>query len=218
MNTTYHHGDLKAALLSHALAQLEHDGLESLSMREMAKAMGVSHTAAYRHFSDKRSLLDALALQGFETLRQACRQAIVAEFSPRERLRACGLAYVRFGLGQPKLLIHMFHAVAQVDASPALTSAGAALFAVLRDLVEQGQNQGQFRAGDAQAAAHTCWAMVHGLATLLSIGRMREASPGQTPWMDSAATSLDLFLDGLTQAPSTSMPTSTATPIGVRAT
>ncbi|MFO6418933.1 TetR/AcrR family transcriptional regulator [Hylemonella sp. W303a] len=209
MNASYHHGDLKTAVLSYALEQLERDGLESLSMREMAKAMGVSHTAAYRHFSDKRSLLDAVALHGFETLRQACLQAIAPGNLPRERLRACGLAYVRFGLAQPKLLIHMFHAVAQAEASPALTAAGAALFVVLRDLVEEGQRLGPFRAGDAHAAAHACWAMVHGLATLLSIGRVQDTSPEHTPWMDSAATSLDLFLDGLTQACSPS------TPVGV---
>lgn len=212
MSTSYHHGDLKAALLAHALAQLESQGLESLSMREMAKAVDVSHTAAYRHFSDKRSLLDAVAVQGFETLRLSCAQAAgvtdpsAREMSARERLRACGLAYVRFGLGHPKLLIHMFNAVAQAEASAELAAAGAALFAVLRDLVERGQVQGQFRPGDPQAWSHACWAMVHGLAMLLSIGRSQDLSPELTLLMDSAATSLDLFLDGLNRASATPMP------------
>jgi AcrR family transcriptional regulator len=206
MNTSYHHGDLKAALLSHAQAQLESQGLESLSMRDMAKAMDVSHTAAYRHFSDKRSLLDAVAVQGFETLRLACAQAAAAQSSSRERLRNCGLAYVRFGLEHPKLLIHMFNAVAHGDASKDLAAAGAALFAVLRDLVEQGQVQGVFRAGDAQAWSHACWAMVHGLAMLLSIGRGQHQPAESQVLLESAATSLNLFLDGLAGAGVTPMP------------
>lgn len=201
MSTSYHHGDLKAALLAHALTQLETQGLESLSMREMAKAIDVSHTAAYRHFADKRSLLDAVAVQGFETLRLACEQAAsAAELSARQRLRACGLAYVRFGLGHPKLLVHMFNAVAQGEASAELAAAGAALFAVLRELVVQGQAQSQFRAGDPQALSHACWAMVHGLAMLLSIGDAQDAAPGLPLLMDGAATSLDIFLDGLARA------------------
>ncbi|EYC50481.1 transcriptional regulator [Hylemonella gracilis str. Niagara R] len=206
MSTSYHHGDLKAALLAHALTQLETQGLESLSMREMAKAIDVSHTAAYRHFADKRSLLDAVAVQGFETLRLSCAQAAgvtdpsAREMSARERLRACGLAYVRFGLGHPKLLVHMFNAVAQGEASAELAAAGAALFAVLRELVVQGQAQSQFRAGDPQALSHACWAMVHGLAMLLSIGDAQDAAPGLPMLMDGAATSLDIFLDGLARA------------------
>ena len=91
MNAPYHHGDLKATLLTHALAQLERKGADALSMREMAKAIDVSHTAAYRHFADKRALLEALAVQGFDNLRLACEQAVAAAPpSPRQRLQASG--------------------------------------------------------------------------------------------------------------------------------
>ena len=198
MNAPYHHGDLKATLLTHALAQLERKGADALSMREMAKAIDVSHTAAYRHFADKRALLEALAVQGFDNLRLACEQAVAAAPpSPRQRLQACGLAYVRFGLDNPKLLTHMFGAVGQGEATELLVGAGAGLFAVLQTLVTQGQAQGQFRAGDVRELAYACWAMVHGLAMLLSLGRSQADSPAVDRLMDSAAQSMHIFLDGV---------------------
>jgi len=208
MNTSYHHGDLKAALMAYALTQLESNGLESLSMREMAKAIDVSHTAAYRHFADKRALLEAVAVQGFETLRQASEQASEGIVRlPRERLLACGLAYVRFGLDNPKLLTHMFTAVAQGDASQVLADAGAGLFAVLQNLVAQGQAQGQFRQDDVRELSYACWAIVHGLAMLLSMERTQVIAAEPEARMDRAAKSLTLFLDSLHRPePSTATP------------
>jgi AcrR family transcriptional regulator len=198
MSTSYHHGDLKAALMAYALTQLEHNGLESLSMREMAKAIDVSHTAAYRHFGDKRALLEAVAVQGFETLRQACEQASGAvDRLPRERLLACGLAYVRFGLDNPKLLTHMFTAVAQSDASQVLAGAGASLFAVLQNLVTQGQVQAQFPQDDVRELSYACWAIVHGLAMLLGMEHTQATTAQPEALMDRAAKSLTVLLDGL---------------------
>lgn len=198
MSSSYHHGDLKTALLAYAMNQLENNGLESLSMRDMAKAIDVSHTAAYRHFVDKRALLDAVAAQGFETLRGACEQAIEgAELSPRERLLACGLAYVQFGLNKPKLLIHMFTTATQEKPSPALSGAGADLFVVLQNLVAQGQSQGHFREEDVRELSYACWAMVHGLATLLNMDRSRVTPAEPAALIDRAAKSLTVLLDGL---------------------
>lgn len=200
MNTSYHHGDLKTALMAYAMTQLENNGLESLSMREMAKAIDVSHTAAYRHFADKRALLEAVAVQGFEILRQACEQASgTVDRLPRERLLACGLAYVRFGLDNPKLLTHMFAAVAQGDASQVLTGAGADLFAVLQNLVAQGQAQDQFRQEDVRELSYACWAIVHGLAMLLNMERTQVTQAVPEALLDRAAKSLTVFLDGMQQ-------------------
>jgi AcrR family transcriptional regulator len=202
MSTSYHHGDLKAVLLALARQALEQRSLDGLSMRELAKGALVSHTAAYRHFADKRALLDAVAVQGFEEMHRACHLAVtLAAPTPRERLLACGLAYVRFGLQNPMLLAHMFSVVTQPGASDALRTAGSALFDTLLQLVAQGQQAGGFRAGDARETAHACWAMVHGLATLLSIGQTPPGEALVAARVDSAHRGLQVLFDGLASAP-----------------
>lgn len=198
MSTSYHHGDLKAELLAYAREQMERASLDGLSMREMAKAVGVSHTAAYRHFADKRSLLDAVAVQGFQELLAANDGAVTAAATqPRCRLKASGMAYVRFGLESPQLLSHMFGAVSQPQASEALVGAGALLFERLRQLVSAGQQQAAFRAGDASQLSHSCWAMVHGLATLLGVGLLRRPGASAEALLAYAEQALDVFLDGM---------------------
>jgi len=198
MNTAYHHGDLRAVLLAYAREQMEHARLDGLSMREMAKAVGVSHTAAYRHFADKRALLDAVAEQGFDELLAASRAAVhAAPPDARSRLKASGVAYVGFGMASPQLLGHMFSAIAQPQASEALVGAGARLFDELRQLVAAGQAQGAFRPGEPGELSHACWAMVHGLATLLGIGMLREPGAQHAATMAYAEKALELFLDGL---------------------
>lgn len=197
MTSPYHHGDLKSTLLAYALEQMEGAGLDGLSMREMAKAVGVSHTAAYRHFADKQALLDAMAEQGFEALRQASREAVAAAQGSPDRLLASGLAYVQFGRQHPRQLAHMFGAAARATAPPGLRAVAADLFNDLQTLVAEGQQDGSFRTGDPRALAHACWAMVHGLA-LLQGGHLLGLQPGANvnagastnaiaPWPDEAA-------------------------------
>jgi AcrR family transcriptional regulator len=198
MSTAYHHGDLKAVLLAYARAQMESVSIDGLSMREIAKAVGVSHTAAYRHFTDKRALLDAVAVQGFEELRQACQSAAESACdNARARLKACGSAYVRFALTSPRLLAHMFIALSDTQASAALMGAGAQLFEVLCRCVAEGQERGVFRSADARQQSHACWAMVHGLSTLLGAGLLKGLTHEQDALMDAAEQAIDTFLDGL---------------------
>jgi len=132
-------------------------------MREMAKAVGVSHTAAYRHFADQQALLDAMAEQGFQALRQASREAVAAAQGSPDRLLASGLAYVQFGRQHPG----NWPICSALQPGPQRHRAVAAdLFNDLRTLVAEGQQDGSFRTGDPRALARGCWAMVHGLALL----------------------------------------------------
>lgn len=198
MSAAYHHGDLKTVLIAYARAQMESVSIDGLSLREIAKAVGVSHTAAYRHFADKRALLDAVAVQGFEEMRRACLSA--SEEAPddaRARLRACGLAYVRFALASPRMLAHMFIAMSDVQASTALASAGAGLFDVLRCRVAEGQARGTFRNGDVRQLSHACWALVHGCSTLLSAGLLNTTGNDHRQAMAAAEQAISTFLDGL---------------------
>lgn len=179
--------------IQQALRQLEGAGLHGLSMREIAKAVGVSHTAAYRHFADKQALLDAMAEQGFQALRQASREAVATAQGSPDRLLASGLAYVQFGRQHPRQLAHMFGAAARATAPPRLLAVAADLFNDLQTLVAEGQQHGSFRTGNPRALAHGYWAMVHSLA-LLQGGHLL----GQHPDADVSA---DASTDAVAQWP-----------------
>src|SRR5256885_13335679 len=114
--STYHHRDLRAALLRAAGKRLEKQGITALSMREAARRVGVSHNAPYRHFADREALLAALAAQGFEMLGQAMRG---------HAGRAMGEAYVRFALQYPQRFRLMFGGPIMLEKYPRLRAAAA---------------------------------------------------------------------------------------------
>jgi AcrR family transcriptional regulator len=147
--TTYHHGDLRAALLRAAGELLEKHGIESLSLREAARRAGVSHNAPYRHFPDRESLLAALAAEGFELLERELAARPAAEL---------GLAYVEFALAGPQRFRLMFGGQRAQAAAGYLNLRG---FAGLGD--------------DAPLAAAAAWSLVHGLAHLILEGHFAAA-------------------------------------------
>jgi AcrR family transcriptional regulator len=146
--STYHHGDLRTALLRTAADMLEKGGLSSLSLRELARRAGVSHNAPYRHFPDRESLLAALAAEGFELLGDA--------LASRPR-REMGEAYVEFALTHPQRFRLMFGGHLQLENRD--RRAYESLQQAFADLGEQ-----------AQYAAAAAWALVHGLSHLLLDG------------------------------------------------
>src|SRR5688572_19451527 len=106
----YHHGDLRAALLGRAEDTLERTGIAGLSLRELARDVGVSHGAPRRHFADKDALLTALAEDGFARLGASLAAATAAGGSFADRLHATAHAYVGFATTHPALLDLMFAA------------------------------------------------------------------------------------------------------------
>src|SRR4030081_3125819 len=93
----YHHGNLRTALLAQAERTLRERGVEQLTLRDLARQVGVSHGAPRRHFADRQALLDALAETGFARLQAELRTAVEAagdDFQPR--LQATAAAYIRF--------------------------------------------------------------------------------------------------------------------------
>jgi AcrR family transcriptional regulator len=107
-DSSYHHGDLHAALVNAAAVEIERGGYESLSLRELAESVGVSRTAPYRHFADRRALLAAVALDGFERLTAIYRRAMGSGKNPRDRLAAAGRGYLRFAAERPQMFRLMF--------------------------------------------------------------------------------------------------------------
>src|SRR2546423_10801996 len=102
--STYHHGDLPAALLRAAGRVLEQKGIGALSLRDAARRAGVSHNAPYRHFADREALLGALAAEGF---------ALLAKRLRGQRGPELGMAYVRFALEHPQRFRLMFGGVSR---------------------------------------------------------------------------------------------------------
>jgi AcrR family transcriptional regulator len=96
--TSYHHGDLRAALIAEGLRLLAARDAEDLSLREVARGVGVSATAVYRHFPDKAALMAALAAQGLDMLSQVQHAAYDAAGGGVAGFNATGAAYVRFAL------------------------------------------------------------------------------------------------------------------------
>jgi AcrR family transcriptional regulator len=106
--TTYHHGDLRAALVEAATTEIERRGYENLSLRELAESLNVSRAAPYRHFADRRALLATVAAKGFDELTAIHRKAIAREKTPQTRLAAAGRGYLGFAAERPQMFRLMF--------------------------------------------------------------------------------------------------------------
>jgi AcrR family transcriptional regulator len=174
MSTTvrpYHHGNLRAALLEHAERALAERGPGALSLRELAREIGVSHAAPQRHFADKQALLDALAESGFERLGERLRAAVEGG-GPRfeDRLKALARAYVGFATEHSALLELMYAAKHGPESSERLRAAGAEAFAAPLELIAEGQACGEVVPGELERVAIAAWAMVHGIASMASSG------------------------------------------------
>ena len=162
----YHHGDLRAALVDAGLALLAERDLEGLSLREMARTVGVSATAVYRHFPDKTSLMAALAREGLERLAAAQHLASDAVGGGPAGFAATGRAYVRFALANPALFRLIFASSALAHSSGE-TEALRFLRANAAANLPEGAEQASAEVGAVQA-----WALVHGLATLMLDGQL----------------------------------------------
>ena len=156
---SYHHGDLRRALVDATAKIVAKDGAASVSLREVAREAGVSHNAPYRHFESLAALLAAVATEGFEAFR-ARLEAAAKKATPAGRKSALGRAYLDFALDNPKLYLLMFGPDLDKVEHPELAKAAKDAFAVL--LAESGKGGGS-RETDAIAA----WAFVHGLAHLI---------------------------------------------------
>jgi AcrR family transcriptional regulator len=173
MSRAYHHGNLRPALVDAAAELARAHGPDGVVLREVARRTGVSHNAAYRHFSDREQLLAAVAEVSMDRLEQAMRDrlATVRTRDPKRRavrrLRETGKAYVHFALAEPGLFTVAFSTPFEEmgEGGPY-----ALLNEVLDELVEVGAMPGDRRDG----ADVLCWAEVHGLAMLHLSGPLRD--------------------------------------------
>ena len=166
----YHHGNLRQALLESAMEIVEQNGIEALSLREVARRANVSPAAPYHHFKDKAAILGELAQIGLERLATNSRQAIVGISHPLEKLNQIGVAYVLYAFDHPNQFKLMFSTeLPQASAYNFDDPAQTVLLEILRDCVKIGC----INIKDEQSlrlAAIRSWALVHGLATLIVSG------------------------------------------------
>jgi len=167
----YHHGDLHEQILCAACELLEENNIASLSLRAVAKKVGVSHTAPYRHFKDKESLLAGIAALGYDELGSQLADAVKSHpGDPAAQLQEAGHRYLQYSIKCPQCTQLMFSGILPCDDTyPELKASGESAFNGLKTIIEEGQAQGVFREGDIEMLALTAWSGIHGL-TLLAIG------------------------------------------------
>jgi AcrR family transcriptional regulator len=166
----YHHGNLRAALLAQAEQTLRDRGLDGLSLRELARQIGVSHGAPRRHFADRQALLDGLAESGFARLGAQLRAAAESAGEDYEaRLRTTSLAYVRFAISDAALLELMF-AGKQREQTGALHQAADRAFSVILELIEEGQAHAALEPGGPDRIGLLLFATMQGIAALVTAG------------------------------------------------
>jgi AcrR family transcriptional regulator len=170
----YHHGDLRAALLAAAEAELALRGIEGFSLRGVAKRAGVSHAAPAHHFPDTRALLTALAAEGFTRL-LATQRAREGSLPQPDRLVAAGLGYIEFATTNPALFRLIFASERPDRDAPALKAAATAaddhLLANIAEL--HGANDSATDPA-IQADAIAAWGIVHGISDLIQAGCLPE--------------------------------------------
>jgi AcrR family transcriptional regulator len=166
-DSRYHHGDLRAALLVQAGETLRESGVDGLSLRELARAVGVSHGAPRRHFDDRAALLEALAVDGWHRLGDELATAAEAGGRPFAAvLNDVAVTYVRFATNNPALLDLMSASRHLADASDGLRLARDASFVPVTKLVELGQSTGELVTGDLVEVGTVLFAMLSGVATM----------------------------------------------------
>ena len=159
---SYHHGDLKAAMIGAALQLVREKGPRGFTLNEASRTAGVSVSAPYNHFKDKDALLVEMVLLGNRTLETELRAAAETVVPPGEKLLAVYLAYVSFAERHPDLFAVMFQSGIDKTRYPELQASSAKAFeiaAILTLQIEPSQTS-------AQQLALAIWTMAHGFATL----------------------------------------------------
>jgi AcrR family transcriptional regulator len=173
----YHHGNLREALLLAAEKALETEGAKSISLRELSRELGVSHTSPRRHFADKQALLDALALRGFERFDETLSRAIKQKSHDFQgRLTRLARAYVNFALKHPALLALMFESKHRTDAPAELLAMSDKAFSHTRIVFAEGQSTGDIVAGDPARLSIVVFAALLGLISISTGGKFRGVS------------------------------------------
>jgi AcrR family transcriptional regulator len=174
---TYHHGDLRNALVKAAVELVEGSSPEELTLREVSRRVGVNHRAAYRHFKDKTGLLAAVAEDGYRDLLAAMEGALTAlpsKAKSGDRLMALAVAYVTFAIDQPARYRIMFGRRLNEDGRfNELEDLVARAYGLLAGELRAGQVAGHFVEHPVRELVFGFWSLTHGFASLAIVRRLK---------------------------------------------
>ncbi len=184
--TDYHHGDLRTALLKEAVKSLHSDGLEGLTLRSLARKLGVSHTAPYRHFKSREDLLIAIANETLDEFSDIIAKLLSDyELDSDEFFNKAVVAYYTFATEHPARFFLIFkiviHQVVDLKKYPEFKERIRTYFQAFFEFIEEGQKRGRTAPGDPAFIGLTIWSMIHGV-TMLSLSNFLPNLSIKTPW------------------------------------
>jgi AcrR family transcriptional regulator len=165
--STYHHGNLRQALITAAMQLLEEEGLDKLSLRGIARLAGVSQTAPYSHFKSREALLAAVAAEGHRLFTESMAEMAAQATSPEETIIGFGVGYIEFALGNPALYRLMFQADKSLLEGDEQQNQASLLGL---QMIENGI--AEFSPDAGPDAAMAAWSLVHGMSELILSGRI----------------------------------------------
>lgn len=169
----------REAILAAALDLGQRLGAPGVTMRGVAKSLGVSPTALYQHFASKTEILRSLRMRGLAELNEILRPAFALD-DPRERIREQALLYLKFAQDKPWLYCLLLVDDADDWISLSASEQGSVMEsgALIKQAIHEGIERGIFRPElDADGVSMTTWAALHGLALLILRGRISEEHP-----------------------------------------
>lgn len=179
---SYHHGDLRNALIRAGMEIIEEKGLPGLSLRAIAARAGVSHTAPRNHFGSLKGLLTAIGAEGFRLHAEAMREGISDTSKGRERLSAAMRGYADFATRHPALFSMMFSPEYCEFQNEELIANARASYAILEDISRDLDWVHADSPDAALRAEMMLWSLVHGYATLRLAGQFRTPDGSATPF------------------------------------
>ncbi|MBI3380834.1 MAG: TetR/AcrR family transcriptional regulator [Aquabacterium sp.] len=198
----YHHGNLRQALIDMAVTVAEETGKDIISVREVARRLGVSSGAPFRHFPDRESLMTAVAEEALVRLRlRVERDQLDAPADPIARLKALGRTFIQWALHNPtQFRLVSSRRLFEFDRSASLPVHFDAVRQITMDLVEQAQLAGLLPAGSLPEMALALRALAYGLARMQVDGQLPQWRVDTSETERTLIAALDLIVDGLSRA------------------
>lgn len=168
-NNTYHHGDLKNALIDAGISILKQEGVRGLSLRSAAQKAGVSHSAPYAHFKDKQALIAAISTRGLQQFYEMVSHIAAShQGNPGEQLYEVAWAYTKFAMTDTGLFKIIFSSIIEREHDyPDFVEISHRNFGLIVEVIENNQKAGILKQGDSELIALSVWSMVHGFISLV---------------------------------------------------